>query len=175
LWARAPRPLAPAEVLDIFRKKTAPAFAVALRLGAACAGARRLVWEALDRYAEALGVAYQIRDDLQDCLGGGGDGDAQAARPSIVLAMAYERSGGPERRLLEALGRRSAPHGHPHAQLAAVLERLGAAEAVRAMMTEYERVAIQALEPLASADLKGLLRRVISRIFGAPTREAPDP
>src|SRR5688572_17300087 len=33
-WARAPRPLTSLEVLDIFRKKTAPAFQVALQVGA---------------------------------------------------------------------------------------------------------------------------------------------
>ena len=38
-WRSDPRPLSSAEVLDIFRRKTAPAFDVALRLGAVCAGA----------------------------------------------------------------------------------------------------------------------------------------
>src|SRR5713101_3807068 len=40
-WARAPQPLTPTQVLDIFRQKTAPAFEVALKLGAlyAVAGA----------------------------------------------------------------------------------------------------------------------------------------
>src|SRR6185295_18617669 len=37
-WARRPEPLKANEVLDIFRKKTAPAFEVALRLGALYAG-----------------------------------------------------------------------------------------------------------------------------------------
>jgi geranylgeranyl pyrophosphate synthase len=190
VWAREPRPLAPAEVLDIFRKKTAPAFAVALRIGAACAGARRLVWDALDRYAEALGVAYQIRDDLQDCLGPTGDGDAQAARPSIVLALAYERAAGTDRDRLAALWQRPRGTegvrgpgygvlGHdprpqtPDPGIRALLGRLDADKAVRAMMADYERVAIQALEPLSSADLKGLLRRVITRIFDGATGEAP--
>ena len=39
-WARAPRPLTSLEVLDIFRKKTAPAFQVALQVGASFAGRR---------------------------------------------------------------------------------------------------------------------------------------
>src|SRR5207302_38560 len=38
-WARTPQPLTSVQVLDIFRQKTAPAFEVALRLGAAYAGA----------------------------------------------------------------------------------------------------------------------------------------
>ena len=38
VWGRHPRPLTSLEVLDIFRLKTAPAFAVALRVGAIYAG-----------------------------------------------------------------------------------------------------------------------------------------
>ena len=37
-WARHPAPLSSLEVLDIFRKKTAPAFGVALQIGAVYAG-----------------------------------------------------------------------------------------------------------------------------------------
>src|SRR5213593_3256868 len=37
-WARKPEPMTPVQVLDIFRQKTAPAFEVALRLGAIYAG-----------------------------------------------------------------------------------------------------------------------------------------
>src|SRR5439155_10727290 len=37
-WVRRPAPLSSASVLEIFRRKTAPAFEVALRLGAAFGG-----------------------------------------------------------------------------------------------------------------------------------------
>ena len=40
-WARRPEPLSPIEVLDIFRQKTAPAFEVALQLGAIYSGKPR--------------------------------------------------------------------------------------------------------------------------------------
>src|SRR5206468_4228172 len=65
-WARTPLPLTQQQVLDIFRKKTAPAFEVALRLGALYAGLEQHeeVGAVLAVYSEALGIAYQIRDDL---------------------------------------------------------------------------------------------------------------
>ncbi|HYR57237.1 MAG TPA: polyprenyl synthetase family protein, partial [Chthoniobacteraceae bacterium] len=66
VWARQPAPLGSLEVLDIFRRKTAPAFSVALKLGAIYAGQLDEVDEALSAYSEALGIAYQIRDDLSD-------------------------------------------------------------------------------------------------------------
>src|SRR6185295_9009219 len=65
-WSRRQRPMGVQEVLGIFRQKTAPAFEVALRLGAAYAEAGDDVHEVLTRYSEALGIAYQIRDDLDD-------------------------------------------------------------------------------------------------------------
>src|SRR5688572_12435822 len=47
-WARGPQPLTQHQVLEIFRKKTAPAFEVALRLGLLCAG--------IEQHAEVEGV-----------------------------------------------------------------------------------------------------------------------
>ncbi|MBN1417925.1 MAG: polyprenyl synthetase family protein [Planctomycetes bacterium] len=163
-WARRPRPLSSGEVLEIFRNKTAPAFAVALRLGATCAGAGRELWEHLDRYSEALGIAYQIRDDLEDILGQGAGSDADSARPSIVLALAYERAQGEERALLEALWRRSlASEDLPRARR--TIATGGAVEIAERMLRDQEQRAIRALEGLSSPDLKGLLRRVIGAIF----------
>ncbi|MFI5078475.1 MAG: DUF116 domain-containing protein, partial [Vicinamibacteria bacterium] len=59
LWARAPKTLTSLQVLDIFRRKTAPAFEVALRVGGALAGASEDVRDVFAKYSEALGIAYQ--------------------------------------------------------------------------------------------------------------------
>ena len=78
-------------MLDIFRKKTAPAFEVALQLGASFAGGATELDEIFAGYSEALGIAYQIRDDLDD-LAADGAADDGAVRPSLPLALAFERS-----------------------------------------------------------------------------------
>ena len=74
VWQQKPSPMKSIEVLDIFRKKTAPAFEVALRLGAIYAGEEQYeeASEVLAAYSENLGIAYQIRDDLSD-LGAKGE------------------------------------------------------------------------------------------------------
>lgn len=54
------------DLLCIFAGKTAPAFAVALKIGALLGGADTILLDAIDHYSDALGVAYQIRDDLLD-------------------------------------------------------------------------------------------------------------
>jgi geranylgeranyl diphosphate synthase, type II len=93
-WMQTPEPLTQEQVLDIFRHKTAPAFAVALHLGALTAGCEphAAVASTLAAYSEALGIAYQIRDDMDDLAG-----DTAARRPSLFPALSRDQG----RRLLE--------------------------------------------------------------------------
>jgi geranylgeranyl pyrophosphate synthase len=62
----ASRPPTMAFILDIVLRKTVPAFEVALLMGAVCAGADAALQAVLSRYARALGIAYQLQDDLED-------------------------------------------------------------------------------------------------------------
>lgn len=162
-WARNPAPLSSLEVLDIFRQKTAPAFEVALRLGAACAGTDHIVAPVLSRYSEALGIAYQIRDDLDDLAAGEGD-DVSAMRPSLPLALAFERSKGDDRTLLESIWRRQAsPDVAVRARI--IIAELNIETRCRRLLESYKQEAIRSLADLENASLKGLLRRVIGKIF----------
>ena len=90
LLRRTPERLSSAAVLEIFRRKTAPAFEVALQLGAICAQADAETRAVLSAFSEALGVAYQIRDDLQDLAEDHGASPGVCARPSLLLALARE-------------------------------------------------------------------------------------
>ena len=125
-WARDPQPLSSLEVLDIFRQKTAPAFEVALRLGAAFAGADEDVADVLTEYSEALGIAYQIRDDLDDLAGDDADRTTSPRmRPSLPLALAYERTkGDDQRRCSKRVWRRDGRRRRPSA-CAASIDELG--------------------------------------------------
>jgi geranylgeranyl pyrophosphate synthase len=155
------------QVLDIFRKKTAPAFEVALRLGALCAGLERHeeVAAVLRAYSEALGIAYQIRDDLSDIGASGETNDIAGLRPSLLLAVAGERAQGEKRAWLESVWRRApAPDATP-ARVEALYTELKADERARTLLETYKEEAIRSLRDLENANLKGLLRRVIGKIF----------
>jgi geranylgeranyl pyrophosphate synthase len=167
-WARSPRPLSSTEVLDIHRQKTAPAFEVALRLGAAYAGAPEDVHEVLTRYSAALGTAYQVRDDLED-LDGEGD-DLTAVRPALPLALARERAKDDDCDLLERVWRRSADAFGESDRLREALGRLGVADRCRGLLDAYKEEAVRSLAGLQNASLKGLLRRVVSKIFTVEVR-----
>ncbi len=164
-WHRAPQPLPPAEVLDIFRRKTAPAFDVALQLGAVFAGAGENVREVLSRYSEALGIAYQIRDDLDDFAEGFGGSDLEATRPSVLLAVARDAAEGEDRALLERVWRRQVDGREAAARVRRIVEGAQVVERTRQLLDSYEQLAIRSLCPLDNANLKGLLRRVLTKIF----------
>ncbi|MEW6160475.1 MAG: polyprenyl synthetase family protein, partial [Verrucomicrobiota bacterium] len=167
VWARQPEPLTSLQVLDIFRKKTAPAFEVALRLGALYAGVERHeeVSEAITAYSEALGIAYQIRDDLSDLGSAGETNDIQGLRPSLLLAVAYERATGDKRLLLDQLWRRTLPQQNGAGEIEKLYTELKADERARTLLETYKEEAIRSLRVLENPNLKGLLRRVIGKIF----------
>ncbi|MGI8965692.1 MAG: polyprenyl synthetase family protein, partial [Limisphaerales bacterium] len=165
-WTRNPAPMTTLQVLDIFRQKTAPAFEVALRLGAIFAGVEQHdeVSEILNSYSEALGIAYQIRDDLNDLGSKGETNDIAGMRPTLLLAIAFERASGEKKKLLEVLWQRQATNLNVE-QIEALYSELKADERARTLYETYKEEAIRSLRDLENPNLKGLLRRVIGKIF----------
>jgi geranylgeranyl diphosphate synthase type II len=170
VWARQPAPLTTLQVLDIFRRKTAPAFEVALGLGAIYASAEKHAEVAgiIRNYSQALGIAYQIRDDLTDLGGHGESNDIAGRRPSLLLAVAYERARGEQRALLDSWWRGQAQSGIRTEHIEALYTGLRADERARTLLETYKEEAIRALRELENPNLKGLLRRVIGKIFNEP-------
>jgi geranylgeranyl pyrophosphate synthase len=166
-WARSPQPLTSVQVLDIFRGKTAPAFAVALRLGALYAGVdlHDEVSDVLQTYSEALGIAYQIRDDLSDLGEQGETNDIAGLRPSLLLAAAYEKAKDSSKEVLGSVWRRQLPAGVTIADIEALYAELKADERARTLLETYKEEGIRCLRDLENPNLKGLLRRVIGKIF----------
>lgn len=166
-WARRPKALTVKEVLDIFRHKTAPAFEVALQLGAIYSSVETFesVRGVLSQYSEALGIAYQIRDDLSDLGEQGETDDIAGLRPSVLLAIAYEKAQGDDKLVLEQLWQREGDLTARSAEIEALFRQLGAVEKAESLLEAYKEEAIRSLRELENASLKGLLRRVIGKIF----------
>ena len=134
---RRANPLTVEQVLEIFRLKTAPAFSVALSLGSLAAGAGNNVQQAFKHYSDSLGIAYQIRDDLNDWMDQGGKPGTPG--PSILLAIAHQYG----KALADA---RTFDRGQQ-------------------LLEYHKQRAIRSLRSLENANLKGLLRRVVGKIF----------
>ncbi|MEY2600111.1 MAG: hypothetical protein RLZZ142_2370 [Verrucomicrobiota bacterium] len=167
IWTRAPKPLTSVEVLEIFERKTAPAFEVALELGALSAGCEvhEEVGATLREYSRAMGIAYQIRDDLEDYREGGAQApdDVSRMRPSVVLSAGWERAQGESKRVLDAAWRRQ--EGLLPGQVRAACAESGALDRSGDLLERYKEEAIRSLGDLEHPSLKGLLRRVIGKIF----------
>lgn len=163
LWTRKPDVLTPLQVVEIFRQKTAPAFEVALRIGAIHAGMHEECADALGAFSRALGIAYQIRDDIEDFGGAGNTGDIAGQRPSLLLAVAYEQAEGGNREFLRKLWRREIKPDA--ARVESLLRELKADDHCRRLLESYKDEAVRSLMLLEHPSLKGLLRRVVGRIF----------
>jgi geranylgeranyl pyrophosphate synthase len=84
-------------------KKTGAFFAIAIVGGGVIGGAAENQLEDLGAFAREAGVAFQIKDDLLDVIGGKGRGlgsDVAEGKRTVLAAYAYERATERERRRL---------------------------------------------------------------------------
>ncbi len=165
LWTNHPVALTSVQVLEIFRRKTAPAFEVALQIGAALSGHHDEVEEALHAYSEALGIAYQIRDDLDDLGDDSAANNSTNIRPSVVLSLLLERGQGEIKDTMEKLWNGELETPPSNATIRDWALSSGAHEKAMMLLESYKEQAIRSLQPVENANLKGLLRRVIGKIF----------
>jgi geranylgeranyl pyrophosphate synthase len=163
-WTHAPRSIKADDVIEIFRQKTSPAFDVALGIGAALGGATDDTHAVLREYSDALGIAYQIRDDLEDLAAGPSSADGFGA-PSLLLALACDKTRGADRDRVLALWRGARENAADRAAFRALLGELGVEATARGMLEGYKEQAIRSLPALQQASLKGLLRRVVGKVF----------
>ena len=119
--------------------------------------------EVLTRYSEALGIAYQIRDDLEDLSSESGAG--RRPKPTLPLADAFDRARGDDKASLERIW--CCPEFSPDdaEQVRALIARLGIEDRCRQQLESWKEAAVRSLPDLHNPSLKGLLRRVIGKIF----------
>lgn len=140
--ARRDIPPASSRMLEIFRMKTSPAFAAALKFGAVAAGADEDLCRALDVFSDALGIAYQIRDDLADRNDTATDG-TPLSRLSLLSALAWEAG--------------ESPAASPSALRKAEM-----------LLEHYRNEAVRSLSAFHNAELKSMLRRLVERLLKSP-------
>lgn len=161
-WARQPKPLRSVEVLDIFRRKTSPAFETALRIGAFYAGEAGDLHQTLRTYSDALGMAYQIRDDLHDLAATREAAELPEARPTLPWSLLWEKGGKKRQKELTAAWcqREADP-----ARVYELMDELGVEERARELLEAYKEESTRVLRGLDNANAKGLLRRTVGKIF----------
>lgn len=157
-WSASPRALTMDFVLDIFCNKTVPAFDVSLTMGVICAGNDTKLQATLHNYSRALGIAYQLQDDVEDF-----DTDEPVAlRPSAVLAALCELQA-PEDFIRRLLKQDNVKAFLKLPENTGFLEK--ALARVKRMAEAYHREALDALREITNTELKRLLFRVTKRIL----------
>jgi geranylgeranyl diphosphate synthase type II len=155
------------EYLEVVRLKTGALVAAAAAAGGIVAGAPRSGVDALYRFGEALGVAYQIRDDLADFLldgdvsGKGAFNDLRNRRLNYVVLLLLERGGRGVGDLLEGvLGRE--PTSREAARLRELVRDLQVTEEARGLVRHLVEDARHHLAEVPDSQAKELLAYLAS-------------
>ena len=159
------------DALAVYSAKTAPAFEVALYAGLRMADFQ-MDPKTLSAFSRALGVAYQIGDDLdewdEDPAGHGPmtGFDALADRATLLQAFALESAGAEDREFLLRGMEPSDNQGHYLATLRDRYERLGAFAKARQLAGRFRGRAIDAAGQVENPQIRDLLLLLVETVLG---------
>ena len=149
------------EYYQIINGKTAELCACACFLGAQYTEANAPWARTMEQYGRALGMAFQIADDLLDLLGDEGETgkslgtDLEKQKSTLPLIHCYQQASAAERSELTAL--LEAPSQHTRATLQDWLDRFDAIDYARQKAKEYSDEARNQLIDLPASDVKNVL------------------
>jgi octaprenyl-diphosphate synthase len=149
--------------LDVVIGKTASLFGWCAAAGAWAAGVDGRVPEALARFGEGVGIAFQLVDDALDygadpgLLGKRLGQDLLEGKATLPLIRAVEAEP-PLRERLSLLVEGKADGNAVAAEVIAVVKRVGGVEAARAMAREHTREALAALDEVPDGQHRAALR-----------------
>ncbi len=145
--------------------KTASLLSSSCRIGAHMAGCCEEMIAVLGRYAEELGLAFQLSDDVLDIVGGpalGKSAGSDQREGVLTLPVIYAREdpGPDDGRLLELLGSDLSGDQDKLAEALGLLAKHSAMDRCQDAVREHVARAIDALEPLPEMPAKEALRAV---------------
>ena len=157
-WSLTPRSLTMEFVLEIFRNKTVPAFDVSLAMGLICAGDDADLRKILHDYSQALGISYQLFDDMEDFETDIPD----VLRPSAIFAALCEQASDSD--FIDfMLQTNDLKFFLNQSDNQALLH--DAVNQVRCLAERYRDEALNLLNGITNVELKRLLFRVTKRIL----------
>lgn len=152
-----------ATYVKVIRGKTAALFAAACEVGGVIADAPADHITALETYGDALGISFQMADDLLDYGGNAGDlgkntgDDLREGKMTMPVIIAYSRSEPEERAFWErVIGKADVQEGDA-AQAVEIMRRHDALEETRTRALAWSAQAVEALELLPAGDMRDTL------------------
>ncbi|MGZ4142178.1 MAG: polyprenyl synthetase family protein [Actinomycetota bacterium] len=150
--------------LEVIRRKTASLIATSCHLGAWLAGAAPEVVSAVTAYGVALGMAFQLSDDILDVAGEqqeSGKTPGTDLREGVLTLPALETLAG---RAQGADDLRRALEAKDADRALELLRSNGSVEIARAAVAEWQGRALASLEPLPSGAAREALEQLVGFI-----------
>ena len=157
------RAISEAEYFDLIYRKTACLFQVSIRLGSILAEATDDVEEQLGEYGRALGMAFQIVDDVLDLtaseevLGKPVASDLREGKATLAVIHSLENGTVLDRTAIERVLIDQSFERVRHADILEILTRNGSVDYAMASAFQYAETARQCLAPLPETDFKRAL------------------
>jgi len=146
------------DVLFIFENKTSAAFRVSLLLGAVAAGADKKMLGLLDHFSYLIGIAYQLKDDLEDFTVE--NGFSSFENPSVLIAMLAEQAGDDDKQLMhKALKQNNV------SELLALMEKYKIRNLITDLIKEHLQNIGTCLGNLQNIGLKLALHEIVGKTF----------
>jgi geranylgeranyl diphosphate synthase type I len=158
---------------DMIGRKTAALIAAAIEAGALLATDDDQVIARYRRFGWALGLAFQVNDDLlgiwgQEQATGKEPTDLARHKKTLPVLYAYQHASPADRRRLAELYRIADPSASEVAEIVAILDRSGAREYTRGEAHRHRDAALAeldgmtAIDPAARDRLVGIISSVIA-------------
>ena len=160
-WRDKPGYMSIEAIIDVFSKKTSPAFDVALRTGAVFTGLSKPQCKHLKQFSDFLGIAYQIKDDIDDCTIGNEGCDLRHDRPSLALSYVWDTCEPEERKELLAWWNKN----DNDEKILELIAKYGIIEKMNQLQNEYLLKAQKSISKLKSKELQNFLHKVLDKIF----------
>jgi geranylgeranyl diphosphate synthase, type I len=164
-----------ARYLTMIQRKTATLVAAATGLGARLATDDPSQVAAMEAFGDALGMAFQMQDDLLDIWGDPKltgkpfASDLLQRKMSLPMIHAYQQASAADRRVIERIYRQSEVTGDDVAVLLAILDTAGSRAYVAGLAQREHDRALGALasvpvrDPAAQAELQSLVASLLNR------------
>jgi octaprenyl-diphosphate synthase len=152
-----------AEYYDLIFRKTACLFSICMRLGAILAGATEAEESALGAFGRAVGLAFQIVDDVLDLtateevLGKPVASDLREGKATLAVVHAADHGTASDRKAIRRVLDDRSFENVSRQQIREILVRNGSVEYAMAAADRYAEQSRQALAPLADSEFKRAL------------------
>ena len=152
-----------AEYYDLIFRKTACLFAVSMRLGAVLAGASEAQETNLAAYGRAVGLAFQIVDDVLDLtateevLGKPVASDLREGKATLSVIHSFDHGRASDRQIIQRVLDDRSFENVSRQQIQEILARNGSVEYAMSVADRYAEQSRMALAPLPDSEFKRAL------------------